>query len=40
MMDGDLELSREDGWTVFSLALSLYVDIAPDVRVKQPVGMP
>jgi signal transduction histidine kinase len=37
MMDGDLELSREDDWTVFSLTLPPHVAAAPDVQLKQPV---
>lgn len=40
MMDGDLQLSREDGWTVFTLTLPAYQEIEPKVRVKQPVGAP
>ncbi len=44
LMDGSLELSRESGWTVFSLALPLAGAVAcepsaPSV-VRQPVGTP
>jgi len=40
MMDGDLELSREDGWTVFTFTLPPYQEIEPKARVKQSVGAP
>ena len=36
LMGGNLELSREDGWTVFTLTLLPY---RSDIELKQPVGM-
>lgn len=40
LMDGTIELSRDAGWTVFSLALPAVRTAIPDERVKQPVGTP
>ena len=41
LMDGTIELSRDSGWTVFSLVLPAAVLVVPDevAAVKQPVGM-
>jgi hypothetical protein len=37
MMDGELELNREDGWTVVTLTLPRYIT-APDLA-QQPVAV-
>ena len=38
MMDGDLELTRQDGWTVFTLTLPPHAKVAAPQRVRQPVA--
>ncbi len=38
MMDGDLELGREDGWKVIPLTLPAYQHIEPEIRLRQPAG--
>lgn len=39
MMDGDLEMTREDGWTVFSLTLRPHVAVEPEVCLEQVVAI-